>query len=332
MVEKIINEFKKKIFKPVYWLEGEEDFFIDQVVDYAESKLLSEADAQFNLTIFYGKDAVLNDIINACRRYPMFADKQVVILKEAQQMKDLDKLVGYVKNPLPSTILVVSHKTKKVDGRTDLARALKQHAEVLTTKKMYDSQLPSWVSALVSSKGYSIKPKALALLTDHIGNDLNRIANEVDKVIINLADQKEITEDHIERFVGISKEYNAFELNTALARKDLAKAIRIIQYYESNPKAAPLVLVIGSIYNHFSKVYNTFGMNDKSDAAFKTLFYNNPEAVRLAKDTVMNYSFEGVEKTIMLLHDYNLKSIGINSHAVSDASLMKEMAYKIIYG
>lgn len=333
MIEKIITDFKKNNFKPIYWLEGEEDYYIDQVVDHAENKILSAAEAEFNLTIFYGKDALWNDVINACRRYPMFAERQVVILKEAQQMKDIDKLLAYVEKPLPSTILVVSHKGKKLDGKLKLAKVLKQTAEVVTTKKMYDNQLPSWAAAMVKSKGYEIKPKALNLLTEHIGNDLNRIANEIDKVVINLAGEKEITEDHIERFIGISKEYNAFELSDALAKKDMAKAMRIIQYFAGNPKAGPSQLVIASVYNHFSKVYSIFGMNDKSEKALLPVFYGNIFAVKQGLETAMNYNFAGVEKALMILHEYNLKTIGVGgtSSLTNEASLLKEMAYKIIY-
>ena len=193
--EKIISGWKKGQFKPVYWLEGEEDFYIDQVVNYAEHHILSESEAGFNLTIFYGKDANWAEVINACRRYPMFSEKQVVVLKEAQHMRDIEKLEAYIENPLASTIFVVSYKEKKVDGRTGLAKLLKKQAEVLTTKKMYDNQLPDWTNELVHSKGYEITAKALVLLVDHIGNDLNRINNEVEKMLVNLGDRKKINED-----------------------------------------------------------------------------------------------------------------------------------------
>src|SRR5580704_11130953 len=180
-VEKIIGSWKKKIFKPVYWLEGDEDFYIDKLIDYAEHSILPETEADFNLSVFYGKDADWATLINTCRRYPMFAERQVVLLKEAQQMRDIDKLEAYIENPLLSTVFVVSYKEKKVDGRSRLAKLLKEKAEVLTTKKMYDNQLPEWTSELVKSKGYGISQKALVLLVEHIGNDLSRIDNEVEK-------------------------------------------------------------------------------------------------------------------------------------------------------
>lgn len=331
MIEKIIAEIKKNKFKPIYWLEGEEDYYIDQLIDYAETSILTEAEAEFNLSVFYGKDASWTDIVNACRRYPMFAERQVIILKEAQQMRDVDSLLSYVENPSASTLLFVSYKGKKLDGKKKLAKAIKQHALVLTTKKMYERELPAWAGALIQAKGYQIKPRALSLLTDHIGNDLNRIANEIDKVLINLGKEKEITEDHIEMYVGISKEYNAFELSEALGRKDLMKAMKIIQYFERNPKAGPIQLVLGAVYNHFSKIYAVYGMNDKSRETLSPLFLYNPIAIKSATDTLVNYDFRAVEKTLMLVHDYNLKSLGVNIADVSDASLLKEMVYKIIY-
>lgn len=328
--EKIIVNWKKNIFKPLYWLEGEEEFYIDTVVNYAEYNLLTAADAEFNLTVFYGKDANWADVVNACRRYPMFAEKQVVILKEAQQMKDIDKVESYIANPLASTILVISYKGKSVDGRSKLAKTLKQHGEVLTSKKLYDNQLPGWINDFIQSKGYTVNSRAVMLLADHIGNDLSRIANEFEKVSMNLGNRKSITEDDIEKFVGISKEYNVFELQQALSNKDLAKAVTIIQYFEGNPKAGPVQMVLPALYNHFSKVLAVFQMGDKSERALRPMFYNNPYAARQALETVLNYSYKGVESAIMLLHEYNLKSIGVNSPALSDASLMKELAAKII--
>lgn len=329
-VEKILADWKKKTFRPVYWLEGEEDYYIDQVMNYAEHHILSEAEAGFNLTVFYGKDAVWADIVNACMRYPMFSERQVVLLKEAQQMRDIERLETYIANPLTSTIFVVSYKEKKVDGRSKLAKLLKEKGELLSTKKMYDNQLPEWVSNLAASKGYSLSQKALMLLVEHIGNDLSRINNEIEKLTVNLSTRKTITEDDIEKYIGVSKEYNVFELQDALAKKDLARAIRIILYFESNPKAAPIQLVLPAIYNYFSKVFAVFGMADKSENAVKPLFYNNIFAARQALETLKNYGYEGVEKTILLLHAYNLKSVGINDTGTAHASLLKELAVKMV--
>jgi DNA polymerase-3 subunit delta len=329
-VEKILGDWKKAKFKPVYWLEGEEDFYIDQLVHYAEHEILSEAEAGFNLTVFYGRDADWTAVINACRRYPMFAERQVVLLKEAQQMRDIDKLEPYIEKPLASTIFVVAYKEKKVDGRSKLAKLLKDKAELFTTKKMYDNQLPEWTSGLIRSKGFEITQKALLLLVDHIGNDLNRINNEVEKLLVNLAGRKQITEDDIERYVGISKEYNVFELQDAFAKKDRAKAIRIIQYFESNPKAAPIQLILPSIYNFFSKAYMIFGQNSQDEKSVATTIGVNPFFVKDYLAAVRNYGYEGIEGGLLLLHNYNLKSIGIGSSGVEDASLLKELVVKMM--
>ena len=198
----------------------------------------------FNLTVFYGKEANWADVVNACCRYPMFAERQVVLLKEGQQMRDIEKLESYIEKPLSSTVFVVSYKEKKVDGRSKFAKMLKEKGEMLSTKKMYENQLPEWTSELVQSKGYTYFTESAVLLVDHIGNDLSRINNEIDKILVNLGQRKNITEDDIEIYVGISKEYNPFELQDALAKKDLAKAIRIIQYFEANPKAGPIQLIL----------------------------------------------------------------------------------------
>jgi DNA polymerase-3 subunit delta len=326
--EKIITDWKKGNFKPIYWLEGEEPYYIDKVVEYAEKNILSESEASFNLTVFYGKDADWAAVVNACRRYPMFAERQVVLLKEAQQMRDIDKLEGYIDNPLSSTVFVVSYKEKKVDARTKFAKLLKQKGEVVTTKKMYDNQLPAWASEMIEQKGLSINQKALALLVDHIGNDLNRIENEIEKLAVNLGTRKSITEDDIEKYIGVSKEFNVFELQDALAKKNLPKAIRIIQYFESNPKAAPIQLILPSLYSFFSKVYMMIGAVDEKSAA--TSAGINPYFAKDYVAAARTYGETGVEKTLMLLHHYNLRSIGVNDVGTEDADLMKELVVKMM--
>ncbi len=328
-VDKILTDWKKKAFKPVYWLEGEEEYYINKLVNYAEHSILPESEAAFNLTVFYGKDADWAAVLNACRRYPMFAERQVVILKEAQQMRDLDKLEPYIENPLASTLFVVAYKEKKVDGRSRLARLLKEKAELFSTKKMHDSQLPEWTGELVHSKGYSISQRALMLLVDHIGNDLSRIDNEIEKLLVNLGDRKNITEDDIEKYVGVSKEYNVFELQNALTRKDIPKALRIIQYFQSNPKAAPIQLILPALYNFFSKTYMLFGQSATDEKAMAAAIGVMPFFVKDYLLAAKNYGYNGIEQTLLLLHQYNLKSIGVDSPPVEDASLLKEMVIKM---
>lgn len=328
--EQIIRDWKRKVYKPVYWLEGEEEYYINEVMDFAEHQILPEEERAFNLSVFYGKDADWADVVNACRRYPMFAERQVVLLKEAQQMRDITKLEPYIQQPLGSTVFVVSYKDKKVDGRSKLAKLLKDKGELLSTKKMYENQLPEWVTELLAARGLTIQQKALYLLIDHIGNDLTRIKSEIDKIQINLGSRKTIHEDDIENFVGISKEYNAFELQSALARKDAEKAFRIVQYFASNPKAAPIQLVLPALYSFFSKVYMIFaipGPDEKTTAAALGL---SPYVVKDYLIAARNYGFPGTEKALLLLHQYNLKSVGIGSVNVEDADLMKELVVKLI--
>src|SRR4030095_12082592 len=326
----IISDWKKGTYKPIYWLEGEEEYFIDKVMKYAESHILNESETGFNLSVFYGKDADWATVVNACRRYPMFAEKQVVLLKEAQQMRDIEKLEAYIENPLASTVFLVSYKEKRVDGRTRLAKLLKEKGVVLTTKKLYDNQLPEWTEELVQSKELNISQKALILLVDHIGNDLSRIENEIDKIAINLGKRKGITETDVEQYVGVSKDFNVFELQAALATKNLSKAIQIIQYFEANPKAAPIQLVLPSLYTFFSKVFMIYGLNTRDEKTIATSLGISPFFIKDYLRTTTVYSYADIEKLLLLLSDYNLKSIGINNSGTTDGSLLKEMVVKMI--
>ncbi len=328
--DKIISQFKAKDFKPVYWLEGDEEYFIDEIIQYAEHHILAESEAGFNLMVFYGKDADWASIINACRRYPMFSDKQVVIIKEGQALKDIERLQAYIEKPLASTILIIGYKNKKVDGRSKLSKILKEKGVVLSTKKLYDNELPEWTHKLVLSKGYTITNKALMLLVDHIGNDLSRLSNEIDKLALNLENRKNITEEDIEKYVGISKEFNVFELQHALASRNIYNAIRIIQYFEANPKAAPLPLVFPSLYNFFSKVLMIYSIPTKDEKTLAAAMGVNVYFIKDYMKAAQYYSQQGMEKILLLLHEYNLKSIGINDAGTADAFLLKEMVVKMM--
>ncbi|HRO74081.1 MAG TPA: DNA polymerase III subunit delta [Saprospiraceae bacterium] len=329
--ESIIASWKKRHFKPVYWLEGPEEFFIDEILNYAEHSILSEDESQFNLTIFYGRDTLLPDVLNACRRYPVFTDRQVVLIKEAQDLKGIEKLESYVEKPNASTILVVGYKGKTLDGRTKFARTIKQQGELFTSRKVYDNQLPAWINGYVQSKGLQINPRALTLLVDHVGNDLSRITNEIKKISLNLGGRTLITEDEIETYIGISKDYNIFELLDALSYKNIQKAISIIQYMDSNPKIISIHLLVSSLHGYFTKLMTLHQMPDKNESTLKGLFYNNPNAVKQAVTALKNYSFSDMEKAVLLLQHYNLKFIGIDSYNTPNASLMKELVYKIMY-
>lgn len=328
--DKIISDWKKKNFKPVYWLEGEEPYFIDRLVNYAEHHILDQNDAAFNLTIFYGRDADWATVVNTCMRYPMFAERQVVLLKEAQHMKEIEKLENYIAKPLSSTLLVVSFKDKKIDGRTRFYKVLKEKGEILSTKKLYDSQLPEWTAQMIQEYQLSINQKALLLLIEHIGNDLGRLQNEVEKLSVNLKGTKNITEDDIEVYIGISKEFNVFELQEAIAQKNLYKAIRIIQYFEANPKAGSIHLILPILYAYFSKIYTLFVMETRTEQTLFTFFNRNSFAAKTAMQAIKNYNYDGIEKLLLTLHHYNLRSIGINDGATKDSGLLKEMVVKII--
>jgi DNA polymerase-3 subunit delta len=260
----------------------------------------------------------------------MLSERQVVLLKEAQQMRDIEKLESYIENPLSSTIFFVAYKEKKIDGRTRMAKLLKEKGVVLTTKKLYDNQLPEWTEELVQSKELAISQKALMLLVDHIGNDLTRIENEIDKISINLGKRKTISEEDVEQYVGVSKDFNVFELQAALATKNLPKAIQIIQYFEANPKAAPIQLILPSLYSFFSKVFMIYGLNTRDEKTIAASLGINPFFIKDYLKATTIYSYPDLEKLILLLSDYNLKSIGIKNSGTPDASLLKEMVVKMI--
>jgi DNA polymerase-3 subunit delta len=330
--EKILTSWKKNSFKPVYWFQGEEDYEIDLLVQHAEHHILNEDEAAFNLHILYGKDAEWNEVINTCRSHPMFGSRQLVILKEAQLMKDIEKLEPYFQQPLSSTILIVAYKGKTLDKRKTFYKVMSKSAEVVETARLKnDGQVLAWIEDYARRKGYEIKPKATALLYEHIGNDLSRISNEIDKLTLNIKDKKQVDEADIEKFIGISKEYNVFELQAAIAIKNLNKALSIIHYFNSNPKAGPIQLVIPTLYAFFSKVYMAHNLSDTSINALKAAF-NNFYTAGDVKTAMAKYSFRETEKVILLLHQYNLKAVGIGNPGVSDASLMKEMVSKLILG
>lgn len=245
-------------------------------------------------------------------------------------MKDVEKLEPYIETPLSSTVFVISYKEVKLDARKKFAKLVKENGVLVTTKKMYDKDVPSWTQELVHSKGLTISPRGLALLVDHIGNDLTRIENEIDKLSVNLGKGTNITEDDIEKYIGVSKDYNVFELQAALAAKDLARTIRIIQYFEANPKAGPIQLILPSLYSFFSKVFMIFGAGTNDEKTIATSIGVNPYFMKDYMQAARLYSYPGVEKVLLLLHQYNLKSIGVGSTATEDASLMKEMVVKML--
>ena len=328
--DKIISDWKKGATHPVYWLEGDEPYHIDKLTNAAEQLLLKPEEVGFNYTVFYGKDSKVEDVINACKRYPMFSERQVVVLKEAQQIKDIDKLESYISNPLTSTIFIVAYKDKKVDGRSKLAKVLKTKALLITTKKLYDNELPEWTEHLVKTKGLDIQNKALQMLVDHIGNDLQRIENEVEKISINLQARKSITEDDIETFVGVSKEFNIFELQAAIAERDLVRTLRILNFFAANPKAGPIQLILPVLYSFFSKLYLAYSSSSRDEYSIAAVLGVKPFFAKQYIGAMQRYAFTDVEKVLLLLNDANLKSLGVSRADTDDAGILKEFATKIM--
>ena len=326
----IIADWKRGGFHPVYWLEGEEPYYIDKITAFAEQHILDASAAGFNLSVFYGKDSKVEEVINACRRYPMLSDRQVVILKEAQQLRDIEKLESYIENPLSSTIFIVAHKDKKLDGRGKLAKVIKQKAVLYAAKKLYDNELPDWAVGMIKGKGLDITSKALHIFVDHIGNDLQRMENEITKMTLNLNGRIKVSEDDIEEFVGVSKEFNVFELQSSIARKDITTALRILNYFAANPKAAPIQLVLPTLYSFFSKLYIAAALGTRDENTIGNALGIKGFLARQYVQAIQVYGFTDVEKVLILLSDCNLKSLGIKRAVTDDNILMKELIVKIM--
>jgi DNA polymerase-3 subunit delta len=329
--EALTQDLKAGKIKPAYLLEGEEDFFIDQVSLFFEQRLLNDTEKEFNLIIFYGRDANWTEVVNACRRYPMFAEKQVVIIKEAQSMKSIEKLEAYLNNPLGSTVLVIAYKHGKLDGRTILKKLIEKQGVVLTTKRLYDNKIPDWIKSYANAQGHDITQKACILLTDHIGNDLSRQANEIDKLLLNLPAGKKIDEDDIEKYVGISKEHNIFEFQKALGSKDLPKVIQMLNYFTGNPKAAPLPMLFTVLYSFFSKVYAIVHLPARSDKELASELKIHPFFITDYQKAAKIYRRTGIERALLILNEYNLRNIGINDAGTPGHELLKEMVMKMIH-
>ena len=324
----ILKALKDKKYAPIYFLYGEEAFFIDAISKYIENNVLGEAERGFNQTILYGKDIEVNDIVNAARRFPMMAEHQVIIVKEAQNIKKIAELEKYAEAPLPSTILVICYKAKTVDKRTRFAKMLDKHV-LFESKPLYDNKVLLWVEAYVAGKGYKINPKACLLLVESLGSDLAKIANELDKVFINIETGKVIDVDIIEENVGISKNFNSFELTKALAAGDKEKAYRIISYFASDPVKNPLVVQVGNLYRFFSNIYLIHYSKDKSKMGIAKTLSINPFFADEYIAAARRYSPPKTEKALGLLKEIDLKSKGIGSN-MAQPDLMKEMIVKLM--
>ncbi|WP_299288140.1 DNA polymerase III subunit delta [uncultured Mucilaginibacter sp.] len=335
----LLKDLKNRKLKPLYLLHGEEPYFIDEIGDYIEHELLSEAERGFNQTVFYGKDTDPMAVINAAKRYPMMADYQIVLVKEAQDMKwgsddenkkHINPVLAYLENPLKSTILVFCYKYGKFDKRKKTYKAIEKNGLVFESSPLYDSKVPAFVEQFVAAKNYKIQPQASALLSEYLGNDLSKIANELEKLMLNVAAGQEITTQDIQDNIGISKEYNVFELQTALSRKDVLKANRIINYFEANQKANPFVLVLGNLNYYFIKVLKFHYLPDKSPQNVAKTLGVSPYFVKDFEQASRTFNFNKTMQVISLLRDYDLKSKGVNSTA-DNGELMKELIFKILH-
>lgn len=330
----ILKDFKQKKYHPVYFLHGAEPFFIDAIADYAEHHILSETEQAFNLTILYGKDTDHLTVVDNARRYPVMADRQVVLLKEAQDMKSLAELATYIEKPLDSTVLVICHKYKTLNLNSKFGKLLKEKAVVLEAKPLYDNQVPDWIQHYLKDKKLSITPGAAALLAEYLGTELSKISNELNKLVLNLPAGQEISEKDIEDNIGISKDYNVFELQKALGTKDVLKANRIVQYFAANPRKNPLTVIIGSLYNFFSKLYMLhFVKNLPEKDVLEALQLRSAFFLRDYRAAMPHFPLFKTEQVIALLCEYDLKSKGVNYNSTGkeDGELLKELVWRILH-
>jgi len=330
----IISDLEKKIFHPLYLLEGEEPYFIDAVSDFIEHHALPEAERSFNQTILYGKETNALDIRTRAMNYPMFSNYQIILVKEAQELKKWDDLEAYFEKPVKTTVLVLCHKHKNFDKRTKAAKSIQTNGVIMTSKKLYENQLPSFVDEVVEKNQLKIQSRATNLIVEYIGNDLSRIVHELEKLKLNLKGRKEITEDDVELNIGISKEYNTFELNRALAYKDVLRANRIVEYFSANPRSNPLALTLGSLQSFFSKIFLLQQSRVNADneiAALLGVNLYNRSAMDEYKSGKKNYSAEKLESVFSLLHEYDLRSKGVNDIGTKEGALLKELIYKILH-
>lgn len=335
--ESVLKDLKSNKYSPVYFLQGEEPFYIDQIADYIEKKCLNESEKSFNQTILYGKDVNMNTILLNAKRFPMMSERQVVIVKEAQEISDLGKESGdtqlnsYIQNPLPSTVLVFCYKYKTLDARKTITKNLDKFSILVTSKKMYDNQLPEWVNGYISSQGFKINPKASLMLAEFVGNNLSRLSNEIDKLLINLQKGAEVNEDMIEKYVGISKEFNVFELQQALIKRDVYKANLIVNYFEANPKNNPIIPVIVVLFNFFSKLLVVHGSDNKTDSHLAKVLGVNPYFV---KDYIFGAKTFPPSKVMNIIHylrQADLASKGVDNVSTTEGQILKELVYKIMH-
>ncbi len=338
----ILADIKNRKLKPLYLLHGEEPYFIDLVSTYLEKNLLSDAEKGFNQTVLYGRDTDVVTVLNAAKRYPMMSDYQLVLIKEGQDLKlgkegddnkkGPDPLLAYLENPLRSTILVWCYKYAKFDKRKKVYKAFEKNGEVMESATLYDNKVPAWIEGFVSELNYRISARASSLLAEYLGNDLSKVANELEKLMLNIPSGGEIGVDAIHDNIGISKEFNVFELQGALARRDVVKANQIVDYFAANPKSNPVQLVLGNLNTYFSKILKLHYLADKSQQNVARELGVNPFFVKDYELAGKNYNTGKAAQVIGYLREYDLKTKGVDATGNTSAGdLMKELLFKIIH-
>lgn len=335
-VRKILSELKARKYAPVYFLHGEETYYIDLISDYIEQNVLSDSEKGFNQVILYGKDVTMAAVLTNARRFPMMAERQVVIVKEAQEIPDLNKetgsklLLDYLKNQVPSTVLVFCHKHKTLDKRRELGKNIDKLAVTLTAKKGYDNQLPDFVAEYVSEKKVSMDDRAILALCEFVGNDLHRLANEIDKLIISLPKGESITVDQVINQVGVSKEYNIFELQRAILNRDMLLANKIVNYFERNTRKNPIIPVVAYLYSFFSKALVATQVTDKSDKGLASELKVSPYAARDYTSALRQYPRQKIIDNISSLRDADLKLKGVNNGSANEGQIFRELVWRLM--
>ncbi len=324
----LLQSLRNKQYAPFYLVDGEEAFYIDRITKQFEEEILQPAERDFNLITLYGKDVEWADVVNACRRFPMFAERQVVILKDAAQMRTLNELVSYLEHPAPTTVFLIEHRFKKADGRSKLVKLAKDNKAYFSFEKIKDDQIPAWIQNFGVEIGFHVGERESQILATYLGNDLQKIVNEIEKIRINVPEEKALTADLIQKYIGISREYNVFEFPVAFTNGQKDKLYRMLAYFVANPKVAQMPLVIGTFYSHFNTVYQVHAMRGKSEKDISSALRLFGERQREVMTAARNLPPHKIDSCLLLLSDYSAKSVGIGAN-LGHAELLKEMIGKL---
>ena len=330
-VKQIIGALQKGDIKPIYFLMGEEPYYVDKISDYIETNLLQEEEKGFNQMTLYGRDVSIEDIVGNAKRFPMMAERQVVIVKEAQELsRTIEKLADYAENPQPSTVLVMCYKYKKIDKRKKLYKAVAKSGVIFESKPLYENKVGDWIRQELQARNYPIAPKAAQMLVEFLGTDLGKIDNELQKLQLICPQGTTITPELIEENIGISKDFNNFELRKAIGEKDSLKAHRIINYFSQNPKDNPMVLTISLLFSFFSQLLQYHGLKDQSKGNVAKVLKINPFFVNDYTVAARNYPMRKVSQIISLLREADVKSKGVGAANVPQGDLLKELLVKVM--